>query len=81
MSLPSTGSPVEMKAWYLGSCLILSYSLSINMVDTAPLDYLHRFRASLANFDNLNPNTNPLTSLANLEAVDVCHGVENSNQV
>ena len=51
------------------------------MVETNAVDFVHRFRTNLANFDNLNLNRNSLTTLANLEAAEVCQDAGNTNQV
>ena len=78
---PLLHSLVEMKVWRLW-LLLSSCSLVIARVQSAaPADFLHRFRANLANFDSLNLNSNSLTTLANLEAAEVCQDVSNTNKV
>ena len=61
--------------------MILCCDLGIARVETTAVDFVQRFRANLANFDNLNLNRNSLTTLANLEAAEVCQDNGNTNQV
>ena len=61
--------------------MILCCGLGIARVETTAVDFVHRFRANLANFDSLNLNSNSLTTLANLEAAEVCQDNGNTNQV
>ena len=61
--------------------MILCCGLGIARVETTAVDFVQRFRANLANFDNLNLNRNSLTTLANLEAAEVCQEAGNTNKV
>ena len=60
-------------------CFIIAYYAIA--LDTNQKDFLHRFRANLADFESLNLNRNSLTYLANIEAAEACQDAINANQV
>ena len=62
-------------------CLIGWYSITLARVETNKLDFLQRFRTNLANFENLDINTNSLSNLANVEAAEACQDATNANKV
>jgi len=59
-------------------CFIIAYYAIA--LDTNQKDFLHRFRANLADFESLNLNRNSLTYLANIEAAEACQDAINANQ-
>merc|ERR1712013_83417 len=69
-------SRVEMTRCAL--CFIIEYYAIA--LDTNQKDFLHRFRANLADFESLNLNRNSLTYLANIEAAEACQDAINANQ-